>query len=159
MTSSPGGAHQGLSPDAWASVAARLTEDGYAVLENLITPEQCVALSAMYPEKQHFRSRIVMARHGFGAGEYQYFAYPLPALLAQLRAQLYAGLTGGEFVMVEQRPRMQSRPIVLPLRKGDAALICTAHGHCTAPGLLPGHHEACDQPRPFRHPRQRRASI
>jgi uncharacterized protein len=79
-------------PDVWARVDQQLAEDGHAVLKNLISPEECAVLRSMYPHDRHFRSRIVMARHGFGAGEYKYFCYPLPALLAQLRSRLYASL-------------------------------------------------------------------
>lgn len=70
----------------------RLDATGHAVLPALLTPDQCAALRALYPQAALFRSRIVMARHGFGRGEYQYFAYPLPPLLQQLREDLYAHL-------------------------------------------------------------------
>jgi uncharacterized protein len=183
----------------WARVAAQLDAEGSAVLERLLGPSECDSLAVMYADDALFRSRVVMARHGYGRGEYKYFAYPLPALVAGLRAALYPWLapianrwnqamgidveyppahadfilrchaagqsrptplllqygpgdynclhqdlygehvfplqvavllsepgrdfTGGEFVMTEQRPRMQSRPMVLPLRQGDAAVI------------------------------------
>jgi hypothetical protein len=183
----------------WAGVAAALDADGAAVVEGLLARAQCEALAALYDEDAVFRSRVVMARHGFGRGEYRYFAYPLPDLVAGLRAAFYPHLApianrwheamglaarfparhadflarchaagqarptplllryaagdhnclhqdlygehvfplqlvvllaepgrdfeGGEFVLTEQRPRMQSRPLVLPLRQGDAALI------------------------------------
>ena len=165
-------------------------------MEGLLAPEECVALAALYPQEEHFRSHIHMARHGFGKGEYRYFKYPLPDLLGALRTALYPRLapiandwnermgetqrypdehaaflklchaagqqrptplllqygpddfnclhqdlygdlafplqvaillsapgkdfTGGEFVLTEQRPRMQSRVEVVPLRQGDA---------------------------------------
>ena len=183
----------------WAGVAAALDADGAAVLGRLLAPAACESLAALYDEDAVFRSRVVMARHGFGRGEYRYFAYPLPDLVAELRAAFYPHLApianrwheamglaarfparhadylarchaagqarptplllrygagdhnclhqdlygehvfplqlvvllaepgrdfeGGEFVLTEQRPRMQSRPLVLPLRQGDAALI------------------------------------
>ena len=183
----------------WAGVAAALDAEGAAVVEGLLARAQCEALAALYDEDAAFRSRVVMARHGFGRGEYRYFAYPLPDLVAELRAAFYPHLApianrwheamglaarfparhadflarchaagqarptplllrygagdhnclhqdlygehvfplqlvvllaepgrdfeGGEFVLTEQRPRMQSRPLVLPLRQGDAALI------------------------------------
>ncbi len=187
----------------WPGVAADLDAEGAAVVERLLAPDACTALRALYDESQRFRSRVVMARHGFGRGEYQYFERPLPALVEALRAALYAKLaplanrwheamglvvrfparhaefvdrchaagqtkptplllqygegdynclhqdlygehvfplqvvillsepgrdfSGGEFVMTEQRPRMQSRPLVLQLRQGDAAVIAVHH--------------------------------
>ncbi len=180
-------------------LAAELDESGYAVLRHILDPVQCRAIAANYDEDTPFRSRIVMARHGFGRGEYKYFAYPLPATLAELRAAFYAQLApvanawmarmgretqfpaehaaflercheagqtrptplllrygpgdynclhqdlygatvfplqvtillsepgrdfeGGEFVIVEQRPRMQSRAHVVPLAQGDAVVF------------------------------------
>src|SRR3954453_12983504 len=76
----------------WMRIRADLDGQGSAVIENLLAPEQCAALAALYPDDTHFRSRIVMARHGFGRGEYKYFSYPLPDLIAELRPALYAQL-------------------------------------------------------------------
>jgi uncharacterized protein len=180
----------------WAEVSHDLDAQGCTVLKQLLTPEECRALAALYPDDSRFRSRVVMGRHGFGRGEYKYFSYPLPDPIAELRPALYARLhgvanrwneamgidirypdqhdaflkrchaagqtrptplllqydaddynclhqdlygehvfplqvaillsepdidfTGGEFVLTEQRPRMQSRPEVVPLRRGDA---------------------------------------
>lgn len=208
------------APDRWRAAARPLEErvaavddrqlradldaEGWARVEGLIAREECEQLASLYAsEGPVFRSRVVMARHGFGRGEYKYFAYPLPSLIAQLREALYAKLAptanrwheamgldtrfpaahadfiarchaagqqrptplllrygqgdynclhqdlygehvfplqvvlllsepgrdfeGGEFVMTEQRPRMQSRPMVLPLRQGDAAVIAVHH--------------------------------
>jgi hypothetical protein len=171
-----------------------LDESGYAVLPKALTSAQCDELIALYTEPRLFRSRVVMARHNFGRGEYQYFAYPLPPLVQELRSSLYAELapianrwgetqyppthaeylerchgagqtrptplllryeagdynclhrdlygedvfplqvafllsapgedfTGGEFVLTEQRPRMQSRVEVVPLSRGDAVVF------------------------------------
>ncbi|CAN7375602.1 MULTISPECIES: 2OG-Fe(II) oxygenase [unclassified Variovorax] len=187
----------------WDQVALDLDAEGSALIERLLTREECESLSALYPLDPLFRSRVVMERHGFGRGEYKYFDYPLPERLAGLREAVYAQLapianrwnqvmgievrypprhadfiarchaagqtrptplllqygaddynclhqdlygehvfplqlvillsepgrdfTGGEFVMTEQRPRMQSRPMVLPLRQGDAAVIAVHH--------------------------------
>ena len=187
----------------WSAVHAALDRDGCALLPRLLDDGQCAALRGHYADSGHFRSRVIMQRHGFGRGEYQYFAEPLPALVRQLRETLYprlaplandwarrlgedllypdtldefraqchaAGQTrptplllrygagdynclhqdlygslyfplqiivllsepgedfeGGELVLVEQRPRMQSRPQVLSLRRGDAAVIATDH--------------------------------
>ena len=180
----------------WPHVSADLDAQGWAVLCQLLTPHECGEVARLYEGEDHFRKRVVMAQHGFGRGEYKYFAYPLPPLLAELRGALYARLapvanrwneamghavrfpgehaaflnrchgagqtkptplllrygpgdynclhqdlygehvfplqvavllsepgedfTGGEFVLTEQRPRMQSRPAVVPLRRGDA---------------------------------------
>ena len=187
----------------WTRARDDLDAQGCAVLSKLLTPEQCRALAALYPDDSCFRSRIVMGRHGFGRGEYKYFCYPLPDLIAQLRPMLYARLypvanrwneamgidiryppahqaflerchaagqtrptplllqygagdynclhqdlygehvfplqvaillsepgrdfTGGEFVLTEQRPRMQSRPEVVPLAQGDAVAFAVHH--------------------------------
>jgi hypothetical protein len=187
----------------WTQATADLDAQGCAVLKGLLTSDECAALVSLYPDDKNFRSRIVMGRHGFGRGEYKYFAYPLPALIAQLRPELYARLcpvanrwnetmgidirypdsheaflkrchdagqvrptplllqygvddynclhqdlygehvfplqvvmllsepgqdfTGGEFVLTEQRPRMQSRAEVVPLRRGDAAVFAVHH--------------------------------
>jgi hypothetical protein len=186
-----------------AALAGELDAYGAATLARLLTPAECRALVALYPEDAPFRSRVVMARHGFGRGEYKYFAYPLPALIGALRDRLYPVLapianrwagalsldvrypdahaellarchaagqlrptplllayaegdynclhqdlygehvfplqvafllseperdfTGGEFVVTEQRPRMQSRPMVVPLHQGDAVVFAVHH--------------------------------
>jgi hypothetical protein len=183
----------------WDRVSENLDAQGSAVIERLLSPDQCRALADLYLKDEIFRSRVVMARHGFGRGEYKYFSYPLPDLVADLRAAIYPLLvpianrwnhamhmdirypekhadfiarchragqdkptplllqygtddynclhqdlygehvfplqltillsdperdfTGGEFVMTEQRPRMQSRPIVVPLSQGDAVVF------------------------------------
>jgi len=180
----------------WTQASHELDAQGCAVLKDLLSPDECRALAAFYPDDSRFRSRVVMGRHGFGRGEYKYFSYPLPDMIAELRPALYARLcgvanrwneamgieirypdqhdaflkrchaagqtrptplllqygpddynclhqdlygehvfplqvaillsepdsdfTGGEFVLTEQRPRMQSRPEVVPLRQGDA---------------------------------------
>jgi uncharacterized protein len=187
----------------WTKLSADLDAQGCAVIEQLLTARQCTALAALYPDDSRFRSRVVMGRHGFGRGEYKYFSYPLPDLIAELRPALYAPLadvanrwneamgidvrypdrhgaflkrchaagqtrptplllqygaadynclhqdiysehvfplqvaillsepgrdfTGGEFVLTEQRPRMQSRPEVVPLRQGDAVAFAVHH--------------------------------
>ena len=183
-------------PHDWPATGDTLRLHGHAVIKQLLTPEQCRAIAALYAEPVAFRSRVVMQCHGFGQGEYQYFNYPLPLQVAQLRARLYPALvgvanawneamgiavrfptahdeflarchaagqtrptplllqygagdynclhqdlygehvfpiqvavllsqpahdfTGGEFVLTEQRPRMQSRAEVVPLTQGDA---------------------------------------
>lgn len=76
----------------WARIEHSLDAHGNAVLPSLLREEQCDALATRYPQDEGYRSRIVMARHGFGRGEYKYFAYPLPPLLDQLRHALYPRL-------------------------------------------------------------------
>jgi hypothetical protein len=188
-----------LSPFDWAGVAKDLDARGYAMLEALLSPPECTALATLYTDDERFRSRVVMARHGFGRGEYRYFSYPLPELVGRLRTAVYPLLApianrwntsmgvdvrypathaefierchaagqqrptplllrygaddynclhqdlygehvfplqmavllsepgrdfdGGEFVLTEQRPRMQSRAEVVPLRQGDAVVF------------------------------------
>jgi hypothetical protein len=76
----------------WKSIAAELDGHGCAVIGPLITPEQCVELAACYDTPGIFRSHVVMARHGFGRGEYRYFSYPLPPVISDLRTALYPPL-------------------------------------------------------------------
>ncbi|HTD06747.1 2OG-Fe(II) oxygenase [Undibacterium sp.] len=187
----------------WQALTQELDTQGYAVIPALLAAAQCLSLAGRYPDDGQFRSRVVMERHGFGRGEYKYFGYPLPALVAHMRSALYpplseianrwnqamgidvrypakhedflqrchaAGQTrptplllqygagdynclhqdlygehvfplqvaillsepaadfeGGEFVITEQRPRMQSRPAVVPLKQGDAVVFAVHH--------------------------------
>jgi hypothetical protein len=187
----------------WERASKDLNAQGCAMIERLLSPAECEALAELYPEDGIFRSRVVMGRHGFGRGEYKYFSYPLPDILAGLRTSIYPHLvpianrwntamgidarypaqhadfiaqchdagqlrptplllqyaaddynclhqdlygeqvfpfqvtillsepgrdfTGGEFVLTEQRPRMQSRPEVVPLRQGDAVVFAVHH--------------------------------
>src|SRR6202051_3686693 len=76
----------------WTQAGRDLDAQGCAVLKGLLSAEQCRALAALYPADSRFRSRVVMGRHGFGRGEYKYFSYPLPELIAELRPALYAQL-------------------------------------------------------------------
>ena len=202
MSAAPNAAERVNSLD-WQRISQELDSQGSIVLERLIAVDQCQALAAMYPKDEFFRSRVVMGRHGFGRGEYKYFNYPLPNIIAELRTELYSRLvpvanrwnaamgseirypekhaeflerchsagqvrptplllqygesdynclhqdlygehvfpiqvaillsepsrdfTGGEFVLTEQRPRMQSRPEVVPLRQGDAVAFAVHH--------------------------------
>jgi hypothetical protein len=183
----------------WTHAATELDADGWVVLSKLLSPAECDAVAGLYSQTAGFRSRVVMAQHGFGKGEYKYFSYPLPPLIQRLRTELYPHLMpianrwhdrmgrdvrfpdhhaaylerchgagqvrptplllqygagdynclhqdlygehafplqvailldepgkdfeGGEFVITEQRPRMQTRGMVVPLRKGDAVLF------------------------------------
>ena len=76
----------------WRAVTKELDTEGCAVIEKLLAPEECDALAGLYPEEGVFRSRVVMARHGFGRGEYKYFKYPLPGIIAELRTLRYPRL-------------------------------------------------------------------
>ncbi|MGV2896120.1 2OG-Fe(II) oxygenase [Achromobacter sp. AGC78] len=76
----------------WTAATQSLDAHGNAILPGLLTPAQCTDLADAYSETDRYRSRVVMARHGFGRGEYQYFAYPLPPLLQGLRTALYPRL-------------------------------------------------------------------
>jgi hypothetical protein len=183
----------------WATLQQQLDQHGCAIIPSLLSYKACDEISALYPQSAPFRSQVIMARHGFGRGEYKYFKYPLPQLVARLRAALYPRLvpianrwheqmdlpsrfpdsheaflerchaagqerptplllqygpedynclhqdlygehvfplqvaillsepgedfTGGEFVLTEQRPRMQSRPQVVGLKKGDGLIF------------------------------------
>lgn len=187
----------------WPSIAADLDARGHAMIAGLLTRVECEALAALYASDHLFRSRVIMSRHGFGRGEYQYFSYPLPDVVAALRNFVYPHLvpianrwnevlgsdvrfpaehaefiarchaagqkrptplllqyatddynclhqdlygeqvfplqlavllsaperdfTGGEFVLTEQRPRMQSRAEVVPLSQGDAVIFAVHH--------------------------------
>jgi hypothetical protein len=187
----------------WPRIAADLDDFGCALVRAVLSPEECAQLAAGYGRQELYRSRVVMQRHGFGKGEYQYFRYPLPELVAALRTEMYpplaaianrwyatmgleprfpaqhadfiarchaAGQTrptplllqyaagdynclhqdlygehvfplqaafllsqpgrdfeGGEFVLTEQRPRMQSRVEVVPLQQGDCVIFPVFH--------------------------------
>jgi uncharacterized protein len=191
------------SDTAWPALLAALDERGHAVLPGVLGSAECRALAALYDDREAFRSRVVMARHNFGQGEYKYLRYPLPPPVAELRAALYLRLAplanrwherlrqqprfppdldaylaechaagqvrptplilkyevgdynclhqdlygefvfpmqatillsapgedfaGGEFMLVEGRPRMQSRGTVVPLGQGDAVVFAVNH--------------------------------
>jgi hypothetical protein len=80
------------SPCDWERIAADLDARGCAVIEGLLSPKECAALAGLYEADPLFRSRVVMARHGYGRGEYKYFSYPLPRIIARLRTALYPRL-------------------------------------------------------------------
>jgi hypothetical protein len=187
----------------WPGVVAALEEQGVALIPGLLSAEECRNLVALYDESPRFRSKVVMQRHGYGRGEYQYFDYPLPPLVSELREHVYPALVplanrwhetlgiearfpealadfvarchaagqarptplllrygvgdynclhqdlygehvfplqlaillsqptrdfeGGELVFTEQRPRMQSRPMVLTPQQGDAVVFAVHH--------------------------------
>lgn len=192
-----------LDDTSWDQVYRELDAEGNAIVKGILSPDECDEIRGFYEDEDLFRSQIVMERHGFGRGEYRYFSYPLPSLIAALRTSVYPHLvptanrwneamgidvrypathadfiqrchqagqnkptplilkygpddynclhqdlygehvfplqiavllsepetdfTGGEFVMTEQRPRMQSRPIVVPLQRGDGVVFAVNH--------------------------------
>src|SRR6267378_4062780 len=77
---------------AWEEVSQDLDAQGSAMVERLLVPDECRTISGLYPNDDIFRSHVVMARHGFGRGEYKYFSYPLPGLIASLRKAVYPHL-------------------------------------------------------------------
>jgi hypothetical protein len=187
----------------WKRIGADLDTHGCATTGALLRADECTVLSSRYDDDGLYRSRVIMARHGFGKGEYKYFAYPLPDTIAALRGSLYPPLaavanrwnermgidqrfpadhaaylkschaggqvkptplllqygagdynclhqdvygdlvfplqvafllsgpgedfTGGEFVLTEQRPRMQSRAEVVPLTQGEGVIFPVHH--------------------------------
>jgi hypothetical protein len=92
ISSTRGGEATGLKIRDWESIERSLDVHGYAVLPGILTAEQCQAMSSMYVQNDGYRACIVMARHGFGRGEYKYFSYPLPSLLERLRHEIYQKL-------------------------------------------------------------------
>lgn len=200
---------RGIGAAEWAALATALDADGAAILPRLLDPAACAAVAALWDTASLFRKRIVMEGHGYGRGEYQYFAYALPEPVAGLRAALYPPLaaianrwaaalgqqlrfppthagflehchaagqtrptplllrygpgdynrlhqdlygahvfplqvvillsapgrdfTGGEFVLTEQRARMQSRVEVVGLAQGDATIFPVHHRPVAGP--------------------------
>ena len=195
--------HQNIAALDWTEILTAIDRQGWATTGPLLTDEEQRALANCYEDETLFRSTVVMARHGFGSGEYRYFGYPLPSLVQQLRLALYerllplanrwrealglgeplppkfeqyvlechaagqtrptplilrygpgdynclhqdlygplnfpmqaafllsrpgADFSGGEFVLAEQRPRMQSRVQVVPLAAGEAVIFAVNH--------------------------------
>ena len=76
----------------WAGIERELDARGCALLESLLSPQECATLAGLYADDARFRSRVVMGRHGFGRGEYRYFDYPLPEAVAELRGAIYPRL-------------------------------------------------------------------
>lgn len=81
-----------LSLFDWTAVTNELDVHGYATLQRLLPRETCLEVAALYSDETHFRSRVHMARHSFGNGEYRYFDYPLPDFLETLRTAFYPRL-------------------------------------------------------------------
>jgi hypothetical protein len=93
-TSAVKSAEARVSAYDWKNLSDELSGFGCTVIRQLLSPDECRQISALYPEEGQFRSHIHMARHGFGKGEYKYFKYPLPDILGGLRTALYPRLAG-----------------------------------------------------------------
>ena len=134
MTPSVAGPDVGARIDAadWTALAAALDEDGMAVLPQLLGAAECDGLARLYDGEEGFRSRVVMARHGFGRGEYRYFAYPLPPLVEALRTALYrrlAPIANGWSARLGEAARY-------PSEHTDFLAQCWAAGQARATPLL-----------------------
>src|SRR5690606_13327930 len=117
---------------AWPAVTDELHMRGSAVIERMLTPDLCRDLALSYPDDTLFRSRVVMERHGYGRGEYRYFAYPLPAVVAQLRAALYPHLVG----VANHWNEMLGNPLRYPEQHVDFLARCHAAGQLKPTPLL-----------------------
>jgi hypothetical protein len=123
---------QGAAAQDWAAISKSLDEHGNAVLPELLTAAQCAALTEMYGEDERYRSRIVMAKHGFGAGEYKYFTYPLPEVLARLRADLYERLVP----TANRWNELMGVPVRYPRRLTEFLERCRADGQVRPTPLI-----------------------
>jgi len=116
----------------WHAAAAALDAHGCATTGPLLTPDECRSVAEMYGAEAPFRSRIVMARHGFGRGEYKYFAYPLPAVVAALRTALYPRLSAIANRLTEQ----MSLAVRYPAEHAEFLARCHAAGQARPTPLL-----------------------
>ena len=92
----------------WGGVHSDLDASGCAVLKQILAPSECQDLAALYPDEKHFRSHIHMARHGFGMGEYKYFRYPLPDVIAELRTALYSRVATQACTLVPRMAKLET---------------------------------------------------
>jgi hypothetical protein len=116
----------------WRCIVDDLNARGAAVTGPLLTAEECSALIARYANANAFRSRVIMQRHGFGQGEYQYFAYPLPEIIATLRATLYAPLAG----IANEWNTALGLEMQFPTRHEDYVARCHENGQTRPTPLL-----------------------
>lgn len=116
----------------WSSIEHDLDAYGYAVVTSLLAPRECCALAGLYGDDARFRSRVVMARHGFGSGEYRYFAYPLPAAVAALRASLYPPLAS----VANRWNERLGAPVRFPEQHADFLERCRTAGQVRPTPLL-----------------------
>lgn len=116
----------------WAQIAADLDARGSAIPAGLLSGGECAALAALYPQESLFRGRVVMAQHGFGRGEYKYFSYPLPALVADLRAAMYPHLAA----IANHWNELMGLPERYPGHHADYLARCHAAGQMRPTPLL-----------------------
>lgn len=128
----------------WARIAEELDTQGFAVLEPLLSPEECARMIALYDNDALWRSRVVMRSHGFGEGEYRYFADPLPTPVSDLRRSLYEKLFG---VANRWADRLGQAPF--PADHGAYRARCRAAGQTRPTPLMlrygPGGHNRLHQ--------------
>jgi uncharacterized protein len=130
-SAAPSGAIRGTRIEG-SRLADELNEQGFAVLEKLLSREECRSIASFYPDDNHFRSRIVMDRHGFGKGEYKYFSYPLPGIIGDLRTALYSRLVPIANAWNE-RMRLDLR---YPVEHAEFLKLCHAAGQLRPTPLL-----------------------
>lgn len=116
----------------WLQLAAQLDEQGYALTPPLLSPAECRDLIQMYANSSVFRSRVVMARHNFGRGEYQYFAYPFPPTIAELREGFYPPLASIANTWMERMDKAERFPATL----AEFLAVCHAHQQLRPTPLL-----------------------
>jgi hypothetical protein len=116
----------------WPQLAAQLDEHGYALTEPLLSPAECDDLIQLYADSSVFRSRVMMARHNFGRGEYQYFAAPLPLLVAELRERFYPPLAVIANSWMERMNQDGRFPATLP----EFLAVCHQHQQTRPTPLL-----------------------
>src|SRR4029077_2349737 len=103
----------------WAGASAHLDSHGWAMLKTFLTANECEAIAGLYEEDRRFRSRVVMASHGFGRGEYKYFAYPLPDIVAELRTALYPNGLAEFITRCHKAGQTRPTPLLLQYAAGD----------------------------------------
>lgn len=108
----------------WKRIERELDARGYALTGPILAPDECAAMIALYPEREKFRSRIEMARHGYGVGDYKYFAYPLPGEIAELRTALYRRLAP----IASRWSREMRLEAQYPASLKNFVGLCHAHG-------------------------------
>ncbi|SDE03602.1 hypothetical protein SAMN04488071_1870 [Kordiimonas lacus] len=116
----------------WADIQHRLLETGYAVTGPILTPDECAALKAGFGQEGLYRSHIHMARHGFGQGEYKYFSYPLPPVVAELRQAAYPHVAKAADVWAD-RLGLEAG---YPARLDDYLALCHADGQARPTPLI-----------------------